>query len=366
VQELVSDNTFIPYENDLTFVTSDIPVGGGTNTNASVASNTTGVQTIGNVKLDMSDGFDDPTDVYISEMTAAPNSFPTDYSASVGSKYFVIDAFPYPTPGSFSATLTLTFGSGVLSNTDPNTYVLYKRGSMATGEWTSYGPAASVNTSTGEVTWNNISSFSQAMVVDSSTNSALPVELVSFVAVIQNGKAELSWATATEVENYGFEIERREIYSEQSAASSWLKIGFVAGAGTSNSPKEYSFPDSKLTTGRYAYRLKQVDVDGMFKYSQSVEVEIGGVPKVFSLSQNYPNPFNPATTIEFTLAEDGLTTLKIYDVLGREVATLAKDELKAGVLHQATFSASNLSSGLYFYRLESGDQRQVRKLLLMK
>jgi len=367
--ELVNNNTMKPYDEEsdpFIWVTSDVPVGGGTSTNASVSANTTGSQTIGNVSLNLTNGFDDPTDVYVSEVSVAPNNYPTNYSASVGSKYFVIDAFPYPAPGSFSATLTLTFGSGVLSNTDPNTYVLYKRSSTSTSEWTSYGPASSVNTTTGEVTWNNISSFSQAMVVDSTANSTLPVELVSFAAVVQNGKAELSWATATEVDNYGFEIERREICSEQSAASIWLKIGFVSGAGTNNSPKEYSFTDSKLSAGRYAYRLKQVDANGLFKYSQSVEVVVSGVPKVFSLSQNYPNPFNPSTTIEFTLSEDGITTLKVFDILGREVSTLVKDELKAGMVHQATFDASRFSSGVYFYRLENGKQTQVKKLLLMK
>ncbi len=204
------------------------------------------------------------------------------------------------------------------------------------------------------------------MGADENTSSPLPVQLTSFTAVINCCDALLNWRTATEVDNYGFEVERRSVTSDELRVTSWKKIGFVSGSGTSNSPKEYSFTDSKLPAGRYAYRLKQVDVDGLFKYSQSVEVEIGGVLKVFSLSQNYPNPFNPATTIEFTLAEDGLTTLKIYDVLGREVATLVKEELKAGVVHQVAFDASRFCSGIYFYQLESGSQTQVRKLLLMK
>ena len=204
-------------------------------------------------------------------------------------------------------------------------------------------------------------------------DGALPVELTALNAMVRSTspsewRIELNWRTATEKDNYGFEVERRAVVSDQSSVISaqWLKVGFVNGSGTCNSPKEYSFADSRLHAGRYAYRLKQVDVNGMFKYSQSVEVEVGGVPKVFSLSQNYPNPFNPSTTIEFTLAEDGLTTLKVFDILGREVSTLVKDELRAGVMHQATYSASNLSSGLYFYRLESGKQTQVRKFLLMK
>ncbi|MFA6469080.1 MAG: T9SS type A sorting domain-containing protein, partial [Bacteroidota bacterium] len=133
-----------------------------------------------------------------------------------------------------------------------------------------------------------------------------------------------------------------------------------------NSQKQYFFTDKYLSAGKYLYRLKQIDRDGKFSYSQEVEVTINSTPKEFALKQNYPNPFNPATTIEFTLAEDGFTTLKIYDMLGREVSTLVSEELHAGILHHATFDASNISSGLYFYRLETQRNAMIRKLVLMK
>jgi hypothetical protein len=194
----------------------------------------------------------------------------------------------------------------------------------------------------------------------------LPVEMTSFTATVQGMTAKLQWRTETEVNNYGFEVERRSVNSDQLSVISWQKIGFVSGAGTSNTPKEYSFTDAKFTAGRYAYRLKQVDNDGTFKYSQSVEVEVGMVPRVFTLSQNYPNPFNPSTTIEFTLADDGMTTLKIFDILGREVVTLVNEELKAGIQHSVLFDASRFASGLYFYRIETGKNSLVRKLMFLK
>ena len=202
----------------------------------------------------------------------------------------------------------------------------------------------------------------------SNGNSPLPVELSTFTASVVENRATLQWKTSSENNNYGFEVERRTISHQQIAQSSigtWQKIGFIQGSGTSNAPKEYSFTDTKLTTGTYMYRLKQIDNNGAYKYSGEVEVTLS-VPKVFALNQNYPNPFNPTTTIEFTLAEDGMTTLKVYDMLGKEVTTLVDEDLEAGVLHQATFNASRLSSGMYFYRLENGNQTQVRKLMLMK
>jgi hypothetical protein len=200
---------------------------------------------------------------------------------------------------------------------------------------------------------------------------ALPVQLNSFTASVINGRSVcLAWTTATETNNLGFEIERRRVSVPLSIGTNvlstqWLKVGFVTGAGTSNIPKEYSFTDNDLLAGRYAYRLKQIDNDGSFKYSQSVEVEVS-IPKVFMLSQNYPNPFNPTTTIEFTLAEDSKVSLKVYDMLGREVGTLVNKELKAGVLHQVTFDASRLSAGMYLYRLQAGNNVQVKKLILLK
>jgi hypothetical protein len=199
------------------------------------------------------------------------------------------------------------------------------------------------------------------------------VELTSFTVKSQRFNAELQWGTATEVNNYGFEIERKMIGSTAagsnapaSTAASWTKSGFVEGHGTSDSPNKYSFTDKNVPAGKYQYRLKQIDRNGAFKYSQTVEVTVGAAPLVFQLSQNYPNPFNPSTTIEFTIPSDGMTTLKIYNAIGQEVATLVNEVLEAGVYHQKQFNAGNLSSGVYFARLVSGSKVQVKKLMLLK
>ena len=198
----------------------------------------------------------------------------------------------------------------------------------------------------------------------------LPVELISFcVSAIHSG-AILNWKTATEVNNYGFEIERRGISSEllrqEAVMSNWEKVGFVSGSGTSSAPKEYTFTDANLASGRYAYRLNQIDRNGAFKYSQSSEIEVGLVPKELTLSQNYPNPFNPSTTIEFTVPEDGRASLKIYNTIGQLVATAFDGDVKAGYIQKVTFIASHLSSGVYFSRLEYNGKPLLRKILLIK
>jgi photosystem II stability/assembly factor-like uncharacterized protein len=194
----------------------------------------------------------------------------------------------------------------------------------------------------------------------------LPVELSEFHASPQGTSVELKWTTVTETNNYGFEVEQRVVNGQTQRNSNWEKIGFINGAGTSNVPHDYNFVYSKLQVGRYAYRLKQIDNDGTYKYSFSVELEVGTVPKIIMLGQNYPNPFNPTTTIEFTLAADSKVSLKIYDILGHEVATLVNEELKAGVIHRTVFDAAKYSSGLYFYRLQTGTLTEIKKLILLK
>ena len=191
-------------------------------------------------------------------------------------------------------------------------------------------------------------------------DSVLPGELVSFTANASLSNVELQWKTATEVNNSEFEIER-----QPSSTQLWTKIGSVAGSGTSNSSHNYSYIDNAGTAGTYSYRLKQIDHDGAFVYSQTVQVTIEA-PKVFALSQNYPEPFNPSTTIQFTVPNDGRATLNVYNAIGQEVATLFNDETTAGVVHQVQFNGSNLASGVYFSRLEFGGKMQVKKMLLLK
>jgi uncharacterized delta-60 repeat protein len=203
-----------------------------------------------------------------------------------------------------------------------------------------------------------------AVVRYTGSSGPLPVELTSFTASVITSSVELKWVTATEVNNYGFEIERTVIGNQQSVIS-WKNVGFVEGAGTTNAPKEYSYSDKNISVGKYSYRLKQIDRDGKFEYSQTVEVTAAVAPKVFALEQNYPNPFNPSTVISYQLPLSGQVSLKVYDAVGREVATLVNEVKEAGS-YTAHFDGTKLSSGIYFARLVSAGKTQMRKLLLMK
>ncbi|MFA6541769.1 MAG: FG-GAP-like repeat-containing protein [Bacteroidota bacterium] len=225
-----------------------------------------------------------------------------------------------------------------------------------------------IGTSTADISSNNNDgSISGATWVASAV--ALPVELASFTTSIKNDGVELQWSTATEVNNFGFDVERSKIQKSEvgsrTSGETWRNVGFVEGSGTTNSPKQYSFADKNLPPGRYFYRLKQTDRDGKFTYSQSVEVTMASAPKEFALGQNYPNPFNPSTVIRYQLPVNGHVSLKVYDAIGRDVATLA-DEWKEAGYYFATFEAARLSSGIYFVRLESNGKQALKKMILMK
>ncbi|MEP0860498.1 MAG: T9SS type A sorting domain-containing protein [Ignavibacterium sp.] len=193
--------------------------------------------------------------------------------------------------------------------------------------------------------------------------SVIPVELVSFNASVSGNDAELKWITATEINNKGFEIQRAMIVNELKDYS-WEAAGFINGNGTSTETHIYSFIDKNLESGKYAYRLKQIDFDGSFEYSDIVEIEISN-PEEFVLEQNYPNPFNPTTVISWQSPVGIHQTLRIYDVLGNEVATLV-DEYRETGRFKVEFYASNLASGLYFYKLTAGNYSATRKMILMK
>ncbi len=195
------------------------------------------------------------------------------------------------------------------------------------------------------------------------TQAPLPVELTSFSASVVGNAVKLNWRTETEVNNYGFDVERK-VGSLQSTVSNYEKVGFVNGNGNSNSPKSYSFEDKNVTAGKYSYRLKQIDNDGQFEYSKSIEVDFGA-PKKFELSQNYPNPFNPITTISFNLPEAGNVKLTVFNILGQELKTLVNEFKESGV-HTINFDASELNSGMYIYKIEAGTFVQTRKMTLVK
>jgi hypothetical protein len=199
----------------------------------------------------------------------------------------------------------------------------------------------------------------------------LPVELSYFSAVILDNEVKLSWRTITEVNNYGFEVERTPHQSppyqggEGDTRGDWEMIGFVEGHGNSNSPKEYVFNDASVNfAGTYFYRLKQIDNDGSYEYSKKLAVDFAS-PIIFKLRQNYPNPFNPSTAISFSLPVSSDVSLIIFNALGAEIITLVESFLESGV-HTYIFNADGLTSGIYIYQLSTSEAAQTRKMLYLK
>ncbi len=188
----------------------------------------------------------------------------------------------------------------------------------------------------------------------------LPVEFTTFTASVIDEKVVLNWTTATETNNSHFEIERK------SGDEDFKVIGKVNGNGTSAIPTNYIYTDELITTSNIQYRLKQVDFDGSFSFSNILTLNDGEVLSNFSLSQNYPNPFNPSTQIKFTTGKAGWTDLKVYNSLGQQVATLFGENVIAGKNYSCTFNASSLPSGIYYYVLTNSDRRLTKSMVLLK
>jgi hypothetical protein len=194
--------------------------------------------------------------------------------------------------------------------------------------------------------------------VENKYNTIVPVELTSFSASVHGSNIILNWETASEINNHGFEIERK-------VNTGWVTIGFKNGYGTTSEKQLYSFVDniSGISASTVFYRLKQIDFNGTFAYSEEVEVEIQ--PSQFVLNQNYPNPFNPETSISFSLTRNDLVTLKVYNLIGEIVSVLVNEQLEAGN-YIIQFDAKELSSGIYLYELSAGNLKQTRKMVLMR
>lgn len=186
----------------------------------------------------------------------------------------------------------------------------------------------------------------------------LPVEMISFTGTLLKDKIKLEWVTITEINNYGFDIER---FSFQ---KNWERIGFVTGNSNSNSPKFYFFTDEYLQgLSKIVYRLKQINVDGSFSYSNEIEFDV--TPTMVKLEQNYPNPFNPMTVIEFQLPKKEFVSLRVFNSLGAEIAELINEVKDAGI-HEIIFYSNSLTSGVYFYTLKTASFIRTNKMLLLK
>ncbi len=188
-------------------------------------------------------------------------------------------------------------------------------------------------------------------------SNAVPVELTSLNIDNKSNNVILSWTTATETNNKGFEIERK-------SKENWEKIAFVEGKGSTTETQSYQFIDKDLKPAKYQYRLKQIDFDGTVSYSSIIEGEVAAADKV-DLSQNYPNPFNPVTVINYQLPVNSFVTLKIYDVLGNEIKTIVNENQEAGT-YKIDFDGSSLTSGMYIYKLTANGFTSTKKMMLLK
>ena len=190
-------------------------------------------------------------------------------------------------------------------------------------------------------------------------DAPLPVELASFISAVSGNEVTLNWTTLKEINNAGFDIERK-----LSVTSDWTKAGFVEGHGTVTGSNEYSFTET-VSSGKYNYRLKQIDVNGNFEYFNLSNEVVVGIPESYSLSQNYPNPFNPSTKINYSIKEEGNVNITLYNIYGKEVAVILNENRTAG-FYNLQFNSSGLSSGVYFYKIISGNFTDTKRMTLVK
>ena len=271
-------------------------------------------------------------------------------------------AYPSPNPSYQFTDVPANSGldmsmPGVAFDTGPNESYMTRggiSGDINSLTYTGYGMVGQSVSDFFEVPETNLT------YIENSGSPALPVELSGFSAdVISEKQVMLNWTTKTEVDNYGFEIQRRTLGDIE-----WTSVGFVAGNGNSNSPKFYSFTDKNPVNGnRFNYRLKQIDTDGKYEFSNVIEADI--VPGGYFLNQNYPNPFNPATKITYQISKESKVVIRVYDMLGAEVVSLV-DETKEPGNYEVNFNGVNLPSGTYIYRMTAGNFVEVKKMILMK
>ena len=314
-----------------------------------------------------------PDNNYADEgLTPAVIGPPDNINYSMGKNGWCVLDMQYPIPDGSGADFTVYEG-----DTSPEGYYCYV-GQSIDGPWILLGTGN--GTTQFDLTSSGLTEAQFIKILDDGDGTAItanagfdldaikatdivPVELVSFSAEVINNEVVLKWQTATETNNSGFEIERA-VGGGQSVVSGWEKIRFVEGQGTTTERYDYIFKDEISKPGIYSYRLKQIDFDGSFTYSQVVEVNVG-TPTEFVLHQNYPNPFNPSTTIKFSLPLKANIEISVFNSLGEKVADVFRGELGEGY-HEVEFSASNLSSGIYFYRLESAKFVSVKKMIIIK
>lgn len=333
-----------------------------------------------------------------------------------GSYSGVVNASPYfwtiSTDAAFVTCSVRFYFNNIPANgvNAPNTLrVMHRRGEDES--WVLWDELATTRTAT-YIEISGVNGFSE-FAFGGDIDNPLPVELASFTASVQERNVVLAWKTLSEINNSGFDLERKTIVTSQGTeegtlqgilkrsmkgsngelikndfngqsteggfnvastggdfngeeTGAWTKIANISGNGNSQTENFYSYTDRNLNKGIYQYRLKQIDFNGNYTYiNLNGDVNIG-VPVKFELSQNYPNPFNPTTKINFSLPKDSKVSLKIFDITGREVARLLNNEFKQADYYTIDFNAFNLSSGVYFYKLQADNFIETKKMLLLK
>jgi|GEM_PF-764338 hypothetical protein len=282
-------------------------------------------------------------------------------NTTTGTNYGNLNTVITPANGSgFTYDMTYYYTPALLGKVSTEANTRFAKYDVATG-WVQYFSVP--NTNNKSVTEVGFSSFSTFAFGDA--NNPLPVNIQSFTSNITGRNVKLSWITTDEQNNKGFDIERKN-----TADNIFNKIGFVGGKGKPNSTNSYSFEDSKLNSGKYQYRLKQIDVNGNFNYIALNNLVEIALPSKTNLSQNYPNPFNPTTKIDFDLPADSRISLKLYDLTGREVKVMLNGELRQAGYYTVELNANNLASGTYFYRfIENANGKDfiiTKKMMLIK
>jgi hypothetical protein len=285
---------------------------------------------------------------------------------TIGSNTGIAKAFTItPTNNTgLNATYVFNYFGNEVSGFDPANMTVF----LSTNGGINFVQSTAVNswnagTQAGTLTMSNLASFGANNVWTSSDNNhPLPVNLESFTSSVNSRDVKLQWITSVEFNNAGFEIERAEI---RSGNLEFRKTGFVSGKGTTNTQTSYTFTDTKLNSGKYNYRLKQIDNNGNFAYFELTNAVEVALPTKYFMSQNYPNPFNPTTKIDFEIPENTFVKIVMYDILGREVKSIMKENKQAG-FYTAILNTGDLSSGTYFYRMEAGKYIKTLKMSIIK